>query len=66
MKSQADTTITPQQVAQQLGISNRTLANWRSTGYPNLPYLKLGRCVRYRQSDIDAFLKKHTFCSEEG
>lgn len=58
--------ITPGEAAERLQVSIRTLAKWRSIGYPNIPYSKVGRCVRYRQSDIDAFLKKHTFCSEEG
>jgi hypothetical protein len=32
-----------------------TLAVWRCIGRYNLPYLKIGRLVRYRQSDLRRF-----------
>lgn len=53
--------ITPGEAAERLQVSVRTLAKWRSIGYPNIPYSKIGRCVRYKQADIDAFLARNTF-----
>lgn len=34
-----------------------TLAVWRSTGRYNLPFIKMGRRVRYRLSDLLAFIE---------
>lgn len=49
--------MTPAQAAAYMGVEVATLAVWRCTGRYALPYLKVGRLVRYRQSDLDAFLK---------
>ncbi|RLA39703.1 MAG: DNA-binding protein [Gammaproteobacteria bacterium] len=57
---------TPESTAEQLKVSVRTLAKWRSIGAPMLPFCKIGRCVRYRQSDLDEYLAKHTFNKVEG
>ncbi|MFT6909522.1 MAG: hypothetical protein ACJAS1_006243 [Oleiphilaceae bacterium] len=56
----------PEQVAGYLNVSTRTLANWRSTGANNLPYSKIGRCIRYRQCDIDNYIAKHSHNIGEG
>lgn len=50
--------LTPPQVSEQLSIPETTLAVWRSTNRVSLPYLKLGGHVRYRRSDLDAFIAK--------
>ena len=39
-----------------LDVSPGTLCVWRSTGRYNLPFLKIGRKVRYRRSDLEAWL----------
>jgi len=57
--------VSPEVAAEHLDVSARTLAKWRSIGSPNIPYSKVGRCVRYRISDLDAYLAKHTFNSVE-
>jgi excisionase family DNA binding protein len=44
------------QVAEILGVSPSTLARWRQTGEPDLPYLRLGGRIRYRASDLEEFL----------
>lgn len=38
-----------------LGVKPSTLSVWRSTGRYNLPYMKVGRLVRYRVSDLATF-----------
>lgn len=48
------------EVAEVLGITEGTLAVWRVTGRYNLPYVKSGRLVRYRQADVDAFIAERT------
>ena len=52
--------VPPEQAADYLSVTTRTLANWRSRKTPNLPYSKIGRCVRYRLSDLDAFIDRNS------
>ena len=46
--------------AAHLQVSPGTLSVWRSTGRYNLPFLKIGRKVRYRRSDLDAWMAART------
>jgi len=46
--------------AEYLDIQAQTLAVWRSTRRYTLRYVKVGRYVRYRKSDLDAFLAERT------
>lgn len=48
--------LTPDQVAALLGIPKRTLYVQRSEGRPTPPAIRVGKHLRYRQSDIDAWL----------
>ncbi len=41
-----------------LDISPGTLSVWRSTGRYHLPFLKIGRNVRYRKTDLLAWMEK--------
>ena len=45
------------QAAEYLTVSPGTLSVWRSTGRYSLPFVKVGRRVRYRLSDLDAWLE---------
>lgn len=51
--------LTPKQVAELLQLSERTLANQRCCGR-GIPYIKLGRSIRYRISDIQELLSKQS------
>ena len=43
--------------ATMLGVKPDTLADWRCR-YPNkLPHIKVGRLVKYRLSDVEAFIQ---------
>jgi len=57
---QNDRLFSPGDAATYLGVAENTLSVWRSTGRYNLPYIKVGRLVRYRLSDLQAFLVRHT------
>jgi hypothetical protein len=46
--------------ADVLDVTTGTLSVWRSTGRYALPFLKVGRKVRYRHSDLLAWLEKRT------
>lgn len=48
------------QAAEVLDMEPTTLAVWRSTGRYNLPYIKVGRLVKYRISDLAEFLARRT------
>ena len=51
------TLMTEQQAAGYLGgVSVRTLQRWRMTG-EGPAFTKIGKCVRYRTSDLDRFLE---------
>jgi hypothetical protein len=43
-----------------LDVSPGTLSVWRSTGRYALPFLKVGRKVRYRRADLLYWLEKRT------
>jgi predicted DNA-binding transcriptional regulator AlpA len=45
-------------VAEMTGFEVQTVRNWRSNKKVALPFLKIGRSVRYRLSDVEAFLEK--------
>lgn len=49
--------LTEQQAAEYLAIAAGTLSVWRSTGRYALPFVKVGHKVRYRQSDLDTWIK---------
>ncbi len=49
-----------QAAAALLTVAPGTLGVWRSTGRYNLPFLKVGRMVRYRRADLLAWLEKRT------
>ena len=46
-------------LASRLGVSRSTLQSWRYTGR-GPRFIKLGRMVRYRSTDIDAYLRENT------
>ena len=48
------------QAAEYLGIRAQTLAVWATTGRYNLPFVRIGRSVRYKKSDLDAFIAART------
>jgi len=46
------------EAAEVLGIKRQTLACWRCRKHPKIPYLKIGRSVRYYVSDLAEFFEK--------
>lgn len=52
--------LTPDQVADALGLSHRTLAAWRSNRRNPLPYVKVGSRIRYRRQDVAAWVESQT------
>ena len=54
-----DRLIDRSEVAELLGIAPQTLAVWAMTG-KHLPVIKIGRRVKYRESDVRAFIERST------
>lgn len=48
------------QAAIAIDVTPGTLSVWRSTGRYKLPFIKVGRKVRYRRTDLEAWLKART------
>lgn len=48
------------EAAAYLNIKPQTLCNWRSTRRYNVPAVKVGRLVRFKKSDLDAFIAHRT------
>ena len=51
-----DALLTTEEVANMTGLSRETLAQWRSQRR-GIPYLKMGRAVRYDPADVQAYLE---------
>lgn len=52
------------EAAAYLGVSPKTLATWASTKRYPLSMVKIGRVVKYRLSDLDAFIESRTTGNE--
>ena len=48
------------EAAEYLGVLPPTLTNWRCTRKYPLPFIKVGRLVRYRIEDVERFLESRT------
>lgn len=57
--------LTREQAADYLGITSRTLAVWACVKRYNLPYVKVGRLVKYRRADLDAFIERRTIAQQD-
>lgn len=57
--------LTDKEAAAYLNLSTSTLAVWRCTKRQELPFIKLGRAVRYRQTDLDKWLESQTVGATE-
>ena len=50
--------MSPEAVADEIGVSVETLAAWRSTGRVKLPFVRIGgRVVRYKPADVAALVQ---------
>ena len=47
------------EAAAYLGVAKQTLAIWACNKRYDLPYVKIGKLVKYRKIDLDAFIAKN-------
>lgn len=50
--------LSPSELAERLGVPQKTLAEWRSNG-TGPAYQRVGRHVRYAPSAVNAWLEQH-------
>lgn len=55
-----DENLNTQQAAQFLGVKEGTLETWRCTKRYDLPFVKVGRLVRYKKSALIRWLDSRT------
>ncbi len=64
-QNDADVKFNTEEAGRYLGLANsETLAVWRCNGRYNIPFIRVGRLVRYRKSDLDAWLESRTVRSD--
>ncbi len=52
--------LTTREAAAFLGVKENTLTVWRNTKRYDIPYVKIGRSIRYKPSDLEKFLLDKT------
>lgn len=56
--------LTGKEVSELIKVSVETLNKWRSDKSVPLPYIKIGRLVRYRLADIEAYVESQATWSK--
>lgn len=54
--------LTIDELAAELGLAKATLREW--CWQKRIPYVKLGRAVRFRREEIEAWLRAHAVAAE--
>lgn len=57
--------LTSEEAAYHLKVTPHTLNVWRCTGRYPLPFVKIGRCVRYRLDDIQQFIAQCRYTQQK-
>lgn len=53
--------LTPKETAELLQVAVGTLTQWRCSRRVTLPFVLVGRHVRYRPVDVERFVESRTF-----
>jgi len=64
MKDSETLALTESEASRQIGVSISGLRKWRKNGQ-GPRYIKLGRLIRYRSSEIQSWLAAHTVSPAE-
>lgn len=57
---------TTEEAAGLMKLHPQTLKTWRTgRGDVELPFVKIGRAIRYRHVDIQAFIQTHTYTNNK-
>ena len=52
--------LTREQAAAYLGVAVQTLAMWKWAKRYDLPFVRIGRLIKYKRSDLDSFITRHS------
>ncbi len=52
--------LTTIEAAKYLSVKPATLRHWTSNERHKIPHRKIGRCIQYLKSDLDAFIESRT------
>ena len=56
------TLVDTNEASSYLGLKPKTLINNRNTGKGvQIPFIKIGKAVRYKVSDLENYIEEHTF-----
>ncbi|MEE9234963.1 MAG: helix-turn-helix domain-containing protein [Candidatus Acidoferrales bacterium] len=50
--------LTPDDAAAAIGVCTATLSIWRCTKRYDLPYVRCGRLIRYKEKDVADFIER--------
>jgi excisionase family DNA binding protein len=64
-KTSGQRLVNEQEAAAYLGVKPGTLTVWRATKRYGLPYIRVGRLVRYRWADLERWLESRTVSSPD-
>jgi len=56
-----NTLLRPYDVSKMIGVTVETLCVWRSTKRVNLKFIKIGKNVMYRLTDVNQFIAENSF-----
>jgi len=48
--------LTPQEIAEVLGVQPSTIYQWTHQGY--IPYIKIGKFVRFKEKDVEKWVER--------
>ena len=51
--------VSPKAAAEYLDLKVNTLAQWRLNKSHDLPYVRMGRSIKYRMSDLAAYVERN-------
>jgi hypothetical protein len=60
-----DPKLNEDEAARHIGVRPQTLANWRCHRRYDLPFIRVGRLIRYRLSDLDRWLESRTVGADD-
>lgn len=55
-----DRLLSTNEAAELLGLPPQTLVSWRCTRTVRIPFVRIGRAVRYKRSAIETFIERST------
>jgi len=51
-----DKLLTPQEIAEVLGVQPSTIYQWTHQGY--IPHVKIGKFVRFKEKDVEEWIER--------